>query len=82
MAAAAAASVSAFLTFLAGAAALAPPAPPPRLPLPDLVSFSGFETTTGGAGSVFLSLCLGAFVSAAAATVEEKIREIKVIFNF
>jgi len=56
------ASASAFLTFLAGAA-LAPA--PPRLPLPVLVSFSGFETTTG---SVFLlSLCLGAFVSAAVA---------------
>ena len=55
------ASASAFLTFLAGAA-LAPA--PPRLPLPVLVSFSGFETTTG---SVFLSLCLGAFFSAAAA---------------
>ena len=68
------ASASAFLTFLAGAA-LAPA--PPRLPLPVLVSFSGFETTTG---SVFLlSLCLGAFVSAAvaAATEEQKIHEIK-----
>ena len=67
------ASASAFLTFLAGAA-LAPA--PPRLPLPVLVSFSGFETTTG---SVFLlSLCLGAFVSAtvAAATEEQKIHEI------
>ena len=70
------ASASAFLTFLAGAA-LAPA--PPRLPLPVLVSFSGFETTTG---SVFLlSLCLGAFVSAAvaAATEEQKIHD-NVIF--